>query len=422
MRKLSLASVLVSAAAAVGGGGALAQSYTVHALATLGGSSNYGQALNNKGQVVGFSATAGNVTYDPYLTGANGVGIADIGSLGGYTLAYAVNDVGQVAGYGQPAGFPNGQAFLTGPNGARIAALGTLSAGTYSRATGVDNTGQVVGFIGNGNTNTDTAFIIRVKGGALQTLGTLGGASSDANAINGSGRIAGYAETAVAADDAFITGPDGGPMRDLGIGPDSFANAINNNGQVAGTAYNTSNGTYAFVTTTNGGAATQLGNLGGTNAAAFGVSNAGQVVGWAQTATGNYHAFVYGTNGMIDLNSLVTLVDGAYLIQATAINDRGQIVAQASDNDTYLLSPPVSQQMGAVLQIVTNAAVDSSLAGKMAQAQAYYAAHDAPDACFMLASFEYEARAQAGEKLTQSFSLELVADAQGLMAAIRCND
>jgi len=422
MRKQFLASTLVPAAAALASAGALAQSYTVRTLATLGGSSNYGQALNNKGQVVGFSATTGDVTYDPYLTGANGAGIVDVGSLGGYTLAYAVNDIGQVAGYGQPPAFYSGQAFLTGPNGAGIAALGALSAVTYSRATGVNNIGQVVGFVGNSNANTDTAFIVPASGAAMQALGTLGGASSVANAINGGGQVAGYAETAVPADDAFVTGPNGKSMRDLGIGPDSSANAINNSGQVAGTAYNTSNGTYAFVTAANGGAATDLGNLGGTNAAAFGVSNTGQVVGWAQTAAGSYHAFVYSNGTMIDLNSLVTLADGAYLVQAAAINDRGQIVAQASDSYTYLLSPPVLQQLGAVLQIVTNAAPGNSLVGQMTQARAYYAAHDAADTCFMLRSFANEARARAGRQLTQSLSLELIADAHGMMAAIGCDE
>jgi hypothetical protein len=43
----------------------------------------------------------------------------------------------------------------------------------------------------------------------------------------------------------------------------------------------------------------------------------------------NYHAFITGPNGvgMTDLNSLVSLPEGATLYEATGINNHGQVAA-----------------------------------------------------------------------------------------------
>jgi len=414
---------LFAAVVAFASAGVAAQTYSSRALATLGGSSNYGQAVNNKGQVVGFSTTTGDSTFDPFLTGINGAGITDVGSLGGYTLAYGVNDIGQVVGYGQPATHYNGQAFVTGPNGTKLSALGSLSATTYSRATGINNDGRVVGYIGDTSTNYDTAYIVQAKGAALQPLGTLGGGGSVAFAINNDGLVVGYSETAVPADDAFITGTNGKGMKDLGIGPDSAASAINDSAQVAGTAADASSNQYGFVTAPHGGAAVRLGTLGGANSWAFGLSNTGQVVGWAQIPSGDYHAYVFRGGAMLDLNALVTLPADVILIQANAINDRGQIVAQANNSLTYLLSPPVGEQLASVLQILVGAGANNSLLGKVTQAQTYYAARDLKDTCFSLNAFgEAVKEEQSSQKLSQAFALELSADAQGLMAAVGCGN
>jgi hypothetical protein len=43
--------------------------------------------------------------------------------------------------------------------------------------------------------------------------------------------------------------------------------------------------------------------------------------------------------GMVDLNSVVTLPAGTFLVEARSINDRGQILANASDGPAYLLTP-----------------------------------------------------------------------------------
>jgi probable HAF family extracellular repeat protein len=79
--------------------------------------------------------------------------------------------------------------------------------------------------------------------------------------------------------------------------------------------------------------------LGGLNAHAQAINNSGEIVGVSQIADGDANAFI-DTNGLMsDLNSLVSLSGGVYLEEATGINDLGQIVADGSNNQAYLLTP-----------------------------------------------------------------------------------
>jgi probable HAF family extracellular repeat protein len=97
---------------------------------------------------------------------------------------------------------------------------------------------------------------------------------------------------------------------------------------------------HAFITDANS-AMTDLGTLGGENSQALDINSNEIVVGSADTAIGRQHAFITGPNGngMVDLNTLVKLENGTFLTDATGVNDRGQVIANANDGGAYLLSP-----------------------------------------------------------------------------------
>jgi probable HAF family extracellular repeat protein len=134
-------------------------------------------------------------------------------------FAEAINARGDVVGTG-------GQAFLYSHG--VLTFLPTLE-GTFSTALGVNDRGDVVGFL---NTPLEAhAFLYRA--GVIHDLGTLGGGFSIANDVDNAGQV-----TGVSYDAAFRTLPflyERGQMRSLGF--DGAGNAINNRGQVAGWFY-----------------------------------------------------------------------------------------------------------------------------------------------------------------------------------------
>ena len=204
--------------------------------------------------------------------------------------------------------------------------LGTLG-GTSSLGTSVNNSGQVAGYSDPG-TGHDSAFLSGPNGGPLKSLGTY----SDGEGVNASGQVTG----GNAVRHAFLSSPNGGPLQDLGTlpgGTNSVGYAVNDSGQVGGRsdyAGSVSNATHAFLSGPNGGPLQDLGTLpGGTNSLGLGVNASGQVAGrsdYTSSGPNGYHAFLSGANGG-PLKDLGTL--GGPLSEAYAVNASGQVTGNA---------------------------------------------------------------------------------------------
>ncbi|PTQ80731.1 putative secreted protein with PEP-CTERM sorting signal [Nitrosospira multiformis] len=305
--------------------------------------------ISRAGEVVGsYFNSSGNRR--AFITSPDGANMRDLGTLGGdYALAYGINGAGQVVGWAWKEG--SGYAFITGPDGMDMTDLRTLAkdpfgsaVGIFSSAYGINSAGQVVGVFPTPE-NKFHAFITGPNGEGMRDLGTLGGADdrSAAYAINDAGQVVGRSGMDEYTIHAFITDLGGMGIRYLGSlgGGRSEGRDINDAGQVVGWS-NTENGEdHAFITGPDGVGMRDLGTLGGRSSYADSINDAGQVVGYSDIVGGGSHAFITGPDGMgmMDLNFVVDLPEGWTLTSAMGINNHGQVIAAGliPEPETYAL-------------------------------------------------------------------------------------
>jgi probable HAF family extracellular repeat protein len=111
---------------------------------------------------------------------------------------------------------------------------------------------------------------------------------------------------------------------------------------------------HAFLSGPGGGALQDLGTLGGTTSQSQGyaVNDSGQVVGISGIASGTAHAFLYSGGQMLDLSSLIAPGSGFTLQEAFGISDTGYITGlglTANGQFHAFLLTPVPEPSGWVL-------------------------------------------------------------------------
>jgi probable HAF family extracellular repeat protein len=199
-----------------------------------------------------------------------------------------------------------------------IHALGTLG-GAISQAKAVNLLGHVVG-TGRDVSGRSRAFLWR-EGPGMTDLRPSTGVNSSANDINEMGDIVGGGDTGFGEFHAYLLSEE--TSIDLGTlgGSESEALAVNGPGQIAGhSRIRGQVAKHAFFIP-EPGTMLDLGTLGGATSVAHDVNDRGEVVGLAETGAGQAHAFLWtAEGGMRDLTSLGTVSIGL------AINNRRDVV------------------------------------------------------------------------------------------------
>jgi probable HAF family extracellular repeat protein len=251
---------------------------------------SYGVAINNRGDVAGTQYNPYSGTAFAWVGGAVVPVAASLPDMYGYSNARGINDAGMVAGNAQPYAGEAQRGFLYDSGGVHL--IGTFG-GDWSYAAAINASGAVAGTATLSSSTYDPVrHAYLYQGGTMLDLGTLGGLSSEAYDVNDAGLAVGWSETNVDPDNGALSRP------------------------------------FAY----RDGHLVDLGSLGGYWGYARALNNAGVVVGASDLITDvgwGYHAFIYLDGHMVDLNTLVTGANGWEIIDATDINDAGQILGRA---------------------------------------------------------------------------------------------
>jgi probable HAF family extracellular repeat protein len=295
----------------------------IYTIANLGGTTATGYAVNNAGTVAGWSQNASG-GQQAFVSIATGLQALPLGT-GTESYAYGINNAGIVVGNT----YINGNSHGTIWNG-----FGVTDLGVNTYATAINNSGEVAGSNGQ-------AFVA-INGQVENLVMPSGMDWSAAYGINDAGIVTGDGRTSTGTFLGLVWNPDGSVV-ELGTlgGSSSQANDVNNSGEVVGFA-SLANGYQHAFSETGGGALTDLGTLGGSSYA-YGINNGGEVVGYSYLNDGDQHAFLVYDGNMLDLNSLLPANSGWVLEEAFGINDSGQITGMGlydGQASAFLMTDP----------------------------------------------------------------------------------
>lgn len=293
-------------------------------------------------------------------------GLVELGSFGGpNSYPYGLNARGEIVGTAEtPQIYQDGyhvtQAFQWG--GGELRELRTLG-GPIGAATAINATGTIVGAcqaVADPGLGREPIRACVWDQGEVRDLGDLGGPEAWAYDVNGRGWVVGGSDTSEPlpsglgfAHHAFLH--DGRAVRDLGTlgGLASISWALNELGEVVGSSQTgrVSPDGYALwhAFLWRDGELRDLGTLGGPWSDALDINDRGQIVGWSlwRAANGAYarRAVLWDGSVPVDLNALVDGAEGWILESATAIDERGRILANGYRDGKWrvLLLTPASR-------------------------------------------------------------------------------
>ena len=314
-----------------------------------------GRAINVRGEVVGdywyndFKGHAGFV-YEP-----DSCKLIDLGTLGGrFSMATGINDSGLVVGISENKLWENhGFSYSYGV----MQDLGGEEWASFE-AWGVNNLGHAAGFLSLAGNSAlmftpgqapPLRYLPKFDGVNVEKLMAINDADHGVTYQKRSnGDIWGvyyFLSDLPGWHAAYQIQPVPADPRVRGLERGTKPTAINQYGEVAGIAGITT--THAFFSPSFNKPAIDLGTLDpgnpSLNSEARGLNNNGLIVGWSQrTNVAGRTAFLYDGTTMIDLNTRLIDPTDWQLMEANAINDKGQIVGTGlykGEQVAFLLLP-----------------------------------------------------------------------------------
>ena len=224
-------------------------------------------------------------------------------------------------------------------DGTTVTGLGFLPGGTFSYANGINNSNVIVGYADDTSGNMRA---VTFSGGVATALNLPGTGYSLANAVSNSGIIVGESSVNPDGINPIAFRYSNGVATQISLfggGTRSYALGVNDAGTVVGFG-NSVLGERGFVAT--GNSPMSIGVLPGfTGSRARAINNFGVVVG-SVSKPGEGRAVIFSGGVLTDLNSLLPSGSGWTLLEATGINDAGQITGSGLFDDGvrgFVLTP-----------------------------------------------------------------------------------
>jgi probable HAF family extracellular repeat protein len=327
--------------------------YTVEPLYAPNGAQIYADDVNDLGQVAGYYIPE-DFVYQPFLWQQE-----EMFDLPSSMFPSGINGWGQVAGDDLIDGSLVGYLWTPEQQGSHTGTLLNLSTATeprFSWTCAINELGQVAGASDRNGNRIASVWSPHVSHGMTGSVTQLpllnGGVISLAEAINDRGQVAGRAHTGV-INGLYIEHAvlwQNNQIYDLGLlgGEYSFATAINNSGKIVGRSdtnitFNNRLVDHPFLwtpTVPNGTQGTMIDLFPSTsgNGWANDINDEGLVVGLHLEP--DWFAFLYDGR-LRNLDDCLPPGSGYSTVNASGINNRGQIIAEVRGNGAYyaLLTP-----------------------------------------------------------------------------------